>query len=85
MKEKEPIKKEDVVNHPNHYTDGKIEVIEFIEDKKLNFHRGNAVKYIARAGKKYKDKEIEDLQKAIWYLEREIKRLAAEQNTQNLK
>lgn len=71
-------KVEDVVNHPNHYTDGKIEVIEFIEDKGLNFHRGNAVKYIARAGKKYKDKEIEDLKKAIWYLKREIKRLNKE-------
>lgn len=42
----------DNVNHPSHYTDGKIEVIDFIEQKNLNFHRGNAVKYIARAGKK---------------------------------
>lgn len=82
MKKKEPIKKEDVVNHPNHYTDGKIEVINFIEDKKLNFHRGNAVKYISRAGKKCKDKEIEDLNKAIWYLKREIKRLKAEQKAE---
>lgn len=67
--------KKDVVNHPAHYTDGKIEVIDFIEDKKLNFHRGNAVKYIARAGKKDPDKEIEDLKKAAWYITREIKRL----------
>ena len=72
---------EDVVNHPSHYTDGKIEVIEFIEDKNLNFHRGNAVKYIARAGKKKSgsltdvDKEIQDLSKAVWYLNREISRL----------
>ena len=65
----------DDVNRPSHYTDGKIEVIDFIEDKKLNFHRGNAIKYIARAGKKHKNKEIEDLQKAIWYLNREIDRL----------
>lgn len=65
----------DSVNHPSHYTDGKIEVIDFIEDKGLNFHRGNAVKYIARAGKKDPNKEIEDLQKAVWYLNREIKRL----------
>lgn len=65
----------DVVNHPPHYTDGKIEVIDFIEDKRLNFHRGNAVKYIARAGKKNPEKEIEDLQKAVWYINREIKRL----------
>lgn len=65
----------DVVNHPAHYTDGKIEVIDFIEDKKLNFHRGNAVKYIARAGKKDPAKEIEDLKKAVWYLNREVMRL----------
>lgn len=65
----------DEVNHPSHYTDGKIEVIDFIEDKGLNFHRGNAVKYITRAGKKNKKKEVQDLQKAIWYLNREITRL----------
>lgn len=65
----------DNVNHPAHYTDGKIEVIDFIEDKGLNFHRGNAVKYIARAGKKDPNREIEDLQKAAWYLNGEIKRL----------
>lgn len=65
----------DAVNHPSHYADGKIEVIDFIEDKGLNFHRGNAVKYICRAGKKSKEKEIEDLQKAVWYLNREIMRI----------
>ena len=65
----------DVVNRPAHYTDGKIEVIDFIEDKGLNFHRGNAVKYIARAGKKDPAKEIEDLEKARWYINREIERL----------
>ncbi len=65
----------DIINHPSHYTDGKIEVIDFIEDKQLNFHRGNAIKYIARAGKKNAEKEIEDLEKAIWYINREIQRL----------
>lgn len=65
----------DIVNHPPHYTDGKIEVIDFIEDKKLNFHRGNAVKYIARAGKKDPTKEVEDLEKAVWYTNREIQRI----------
>ena len=65
----------DNVNHPSHYTDGKIEVINFIEDKGLNFHRGNAVKYISRAGKKDSAKEIEDLEKAVWYLQREIEKL----------
>lgn len=64
----------DNVNHPAHYTDEKIEVIDFIEDKKLGYHLGNAVKYISRAGKKDPDKYIEDLQKAVWYLQREIKR-----------
>ena len=68
----------DVVNHPSHYMDGKIEVIDFIEEKKLNFHRGNAVKYISRAGKKDPTKEIEDLKKAVWYLDREINRLEKE-------
>lgn len=65
----------DAVNRPAHYTDGKIEVIDFIEDKGLNFHRGNAVKYIARAGKKNPKKEAEDLRKAAWYLNREIDRI----------
>lgn len=68
----------DMVNHPAHYTDGKIEVIDFIEDKRLNYHRGNAVKYICRAGKKDPAKEIEDLQKAVWYINREIQRLEAQ-------
>lgn len=68
----------DSVNHPAHYTDGKIEVIDFIEDKKLGFHLGNTVKYICRAGKKDPEKTIEDLQKAEWYLHREIQRLSAQ-------
>ena len=67
--------KNDPVNRPSHYTDGKIEVIEFIEDKNLGFCLGNAVKYIARAGKKDPTKEIEDLRKSIWYLERRIKEI----------
>ena len=65
----------DNVNHPAHYTDGKIEVIDYIQDKCFNFCRGNAIKYISRAGKKDKAKEIEDLQKAVWYLNKEIERL----------
>ena len=66
---------EDAVNHPLHYTSGKIETIDFIEDQGINFHRGNAVKYIVRAGKKDPEKEIEDLKKAAWYINREIARL----------
>ena len=69
---------EDKVNHPSHYTYGKIEVIDFIEDKELNFNLGNVVKYVARAGKKkssgksLESKALEDLKKAKWYLDREI-------------
>lgn len=65
----------DNVNHPAHYTDGKIEVIDFIEDKHLGYHLGNAVKYISRAGKKDPEKTCEDLRKAVWYLNRYIEKL----------
>lgn len=74
----------DNVNNPSHYTDSKIEVIDYIEDKKLGFCLGNAIKYISRAGKKrdsdrtVKEKEIEDLQKAIWYINRRIYELENE-------
>ena len=60
------------VNHPSHYNSGRIEVIDFIDDQNLNFELGNAVKYICRAGKKDKNTRIEDLQKAVWYLNRYI-------------
>lgn len=60
----------DNINHPKHYTDGKYEVTDFIEEKGLGFHLGNTVKYICRAGKKDPDKKIEDLKKAYWYLSR---------------
>lgn len=62
------------VNHPNHYNMGSIEVIDVIEDWKLNFNLGNVIKYIARAD--YKADATEDLQKASWYLNREIERRA---------
>lgn len=75
-KEEEP--ENDPVNHPAHYTQGKIECIDFITDKKLNFCRGNAVKYIIRAGLKDPEKEIEDLEKAIFYLNHEIEELRKE-------
>lgn len=63
------------VNHPAHYTQGGIEVIDAIEAWSLGFHLGNAVKYIARAGKKDPAKLLEDLEKARWYLQREIDKL----------
>ena len=62
----------DPVNHPSHYTDGKIEVLDFILDKQLDFLLGNVVKYVCRAGKKSADTEIEDLRKAAFYLNRKI-------------
>jgi hypothetical protein len=67
--------KPDMVNHPPHYCDGGIETADFIEAKALNWHRGNAVKYISRAGKKGSATEAEDIRKAIWYLERDLKRM----------
>ena len=66
--------KPDVVNRPPHYTDGGIEVIDFIEAKRLGYHLGNVVKYICRAGKKGTNNGMEDLRKAQWYLKRAIER-----------
>ena len=60
------------VNHPSHYQQG-IEAIDIIESWGLNFSLGNVIKYTLRAP--YKGKQIEDLEKARWYLDREIERL----------
>ncbi len=65
----------DAVNRPSHYTTGKIEVIDFIEDQKFGYHLGNTVKYLCRAGRKDPSKEVEDLRKAAWYLQRRIEKL----------
>jgi len=62
----------DSVNHPAHYNIGGLEVIDAIEAWDLDFSLGNAVKYIARAGKKDPARTIEDLEKAQWYLRRRI-------------
>lgn len=62
----------DNINHPNHYNTGIYEVIDVIEDWKLNFNLGNAVKYIARC--EHKDHKKTDIKKAIWYLNRELMR-----------
>lgn len=65
----------DPVNHPAHYTAYQgLEVIDLTEQ--LNFNRGNAVKYICRAGLKDKASEVEDLKKAAWYINREIQRIS---------
>ncbi len=65
------------VNHPAHYggADNPYEVIKVIRAWGLNFALGNAIKYIARAGKKHPDKQLEDLQKALWYIQNEIQTL----------
>ena len=71
---KQTNEKSDAVNHPSYYQ-GKIEVIDFIEDKGLGFNLGNCVKYISRCHLKHKDNPVEDLKKARWYLDREIKNM----------
>lgn len=65
----------DRVNRPGHYTFGSVEVIDAIEAWGLGFHLGNVVKYIARAD--HKGSRSEDLKKARWYLDRQIKKDAA--------
>ncbi len=63
--------KPDMVDHPPHYNQGPIEVIDFIESQEhLGFKRLSAIKYICRSGKK--DSKKQDLEKAIWYLRREM-------------
>ena len=70
----------DEVNHPVHYTAYVgVEVIQLTEQ--MNFNRGNAVKYIARAGLKSYETEIQDLKKALWYIQREINRMEAKLRT----
>lgn len=65
------------VNHPKHYggEHNQYEAIKVIEAWDLGFSLGNVVKYVSRAGKKDKDRELEDLEKARWYLDREINKL----------
>jgi hypothetical protein len=59
---------------PSHYTQYQgLEIIDLTEQ--MNFCKGNAVKYIARAGWKNPDTEVEDLEKAVWYIQREIERI----------
>ena len=66
------------VNHPSHYNMGEIEVIDAVESWGFGkgFNRGNAIKYIARAGRKDGESELDDLRKAKWYIEREIARVS---------
>lgn len=63
----------ETVDHPSYYKTGGIEAIDVIEAWNLGFCLGNTIKYISRAGRK-SDKVLEDLKKAAWYLNREIKK-----------
>ena len=80
----EPSQKKELVKHPNHYggKDNPYEAIKVIEAWELGFCLGNTVKYISRAGKK--DNIVQELEKALWYLKREIKKLKkdGQENTQ---
>lgn len=69
--------KPDPVNNPSHYTHGGIDTIDYIEAKGLdkNFNLANVIKYVSRAG--YKISKVEDLKKAMFYLDREIRKLEA--------
>ena len=62
------------INHPSYYNKG-IEAIDYIETWEMNFNIGNVIKYVTRAGYKNSETQIEDLSKAMWYLDREIKNL----------
>lgn len=74
--------KKEMVNHPDHYHPGTYEAINVIEAWDLNFNLGSAIKYISRCGLKpdaelsKKEKALEDLRKATWYVNREIERLS---------
>lgn len=74
--------KKEMVNHPDHYHPGTYEAINVIEAWDLNFNLGSAIKYISRCGLKpdaelsKKEKALEDLRKAAWYVDREIERLS---------
>lgn len=66
----ETMETKEAVQHPKHYNEGKYEVIDVIEDWKLGFNDGNAVKYIGRH--RHKNRPAEDLKKALWYIAREL-------------
>ncbi|CAB4125059.1 SaV-like [uncultured Caudovirales phage] len=63
---------EDIIKFPKHYNSSSIQPIDAIEAWKLDFRLANAVKYLARAGKKDPNKLKEDLEKAVWYIQRYI-------------
>ena len=68
----------EAVDHPSHYggKDNVYEAIKVVEAWELGFCLGNVIKYISRAGKKDSTKELEDLKKALWYLNRRIEQIS---------
>ena len=62
----------DSVVHPEHYQGNGYEVLDIIDDFELNFNLGNVLKYLLRAGKKNSELKEEDLEKALFYLKREL-------------
>jgi hypothetical protein len=66
------MEKEDKINHPHHYNQG-IECADYVESHNMCFFQGNAIKYITRF--KYKGTPVEDLKKAVWYINRLIERI----------
>ena len=70
---------------PTYYRRGTIEVWDFIRDQGLNYHRGNAIKYICRAGYKNVSTEVEDLKKAIHYLENELAHITTLQDHESVR
>lgn len=72
----------ELIDHPSHYggLSAKHEAISVIEEWNLNFHLGNVVKYVSRAGRKPDQSAIDDLKKAKWYLERQIEILEKNKN-----
>lgn len=80
---KRPVKTDNPIQ-PSYYGSKGVQPIDIIEDQNLTFNSGNVVKYVARAGKKSKETEIQDLQKAKFYLDREITRLVREKETNSI-
>lgn len=72
----------ELIDHPSHYggLNAKHEAISVIEEWNLNFHLGNVIKYVSRAGRKPDQSVIDDLKKAKWYLERQIEILEKNKN-----
>lgn len=70
--------KSDMVNSPEHYKVGGIETIDFIEAKNFGYNLGNVIKYVSRAD--HKGRKLEDLEKAQWYLTREIANIKEKAN-----